>query len=183
MCLLVGRQAPDFVAPARLSSGAIVDRYRLYRAIKGKYALLFINPSTLTWACSCELSVLDQRADEFRGRDVEVLGVTIAAQHQCEIVNNMPRDHLWTMSYPLIVDINQCICRDYGLNTAIGTLPGRGAFLIDPRGIVRYQAINDLPLDHELDDLLDMVDALQTQGISTGQIRSRPAAWRWGFGD
>jgi peroxiredoxin (alkyl hydroperoxide reductase subunit C) len=173
MFLLVGRQAPDFVAPAMRASGVLVDRIHLHTAIGGRYALLFFNPLALTLACSSELFALDRRAEEFRQRDVEILGVTLDAQHQHSIWRNIAVDHLRPISYPLIVDIRRRICRDYGLAIPGGTFASRGAFLIDHRGVVRYQAINDLPLNSEIDHLLRMIDALQAREATSHAPKSK----------
>jgi peroxiredoxin (alkyl hydroperoxide reductase subunit C) len=165
MFLLVGRQAPDFVAPAVLASGVLIDRVHLHTAIDGRYALLFFNPLAMTLVCSSELSALDRRAEEFRQRNVEILGVTLDALHQHSIWRNIPADHLRPISYPLIVDISRRICCEYGLAIPGGTFASRGAFLIDCHGVVRYQAINNLPLNTELDHLLRMIDTLQTSDV------------------
>ncbi|HEX2241809.1 MAG TPA: redoxin domain-containing protein [Gammaproteobacteria bacterium] len=169
MFLLVSRQAPDFVAPAVLSNGVIIDRVHLHTTINGRYALLFFNPLALTLVCSSELSALDQRAEEFRQRDVEILGITLDALHRHSIWRNIPADHLRPISYPLVVDVHGCICRDYGLAAPGGTFASRGLFLLDRHGVVRYQAINDLPLHGEIDDLLRIVDALQ-QSTPTSKL-------------
>lgn len=163
MPLLVGRHAPDFVAPAVLAGGVFADQHHLHTAIKNKYALLFFNPLALTLVCSSELSALDKRFQEFRRRGVEVLGIALDAQQRQSIWRNIPVDYLPPMNYPLIVDMKACICRDYGLAMPSGTFASRGAFLIDRRGVVRYQAINDLPLEREVDDLLLMADALRAK--------------------
>jgi peroxiredoxin (alkyl hydroperoxide reductase subunit C) len=163
--LLVGRRAPDFVAPAVLTSGVLVDRIHLHTAIHGRYALLFFNPWALTLVCSSELASLDRRAEEFRQRDVEILSVTLDAQFRQSIWRNIPADYLRPIGYPLIVDIRRHICRDYGLAIPGGTFASRGAFLIDHHRVVRYQAINDLPLNSEIDHLLGMIDALRAQDV------------------
>jgi peroxiredoxin (alkyl hydroperoxide reductase subunit C) len=175
MPLLIGRRAPDFVAPAVLASGVLVDQIHLHTAIDGRCALLFFNPLALTHVCSSELSALDRRAEEFRQRDVEILGVSLDAQHRHSIWRNIPADHLRPIGYPLILDISRRICRDYGLSIPGGTFAYRGAFLIDHRGVVRYQAINDLPLNSEIDDLVRMVDALRAQGAEP-KLESRYVA-------
>jgi peroxiredoxin 2/4 len=161
MPLLVGRRAPDFMAPAVLTSGVLVDRIHLHTAIHGKYALLFFNPLALTLACSSELPALDRYAEQFRQRNVELLGITLDAPHQHSIWRNIPADYLKPLGYPLIIDVGQLICRQYGLAIPGGTFASRGAFLIDHGGLVRYQAINELPLNREIDQVLNMIDALR----------------------
>jgi len=41
MGVLVGREAPDFTAPAVLGNGEIIDSYNFKAAAKGKYAVVF----------------------------------------------------------------------------------------------------------------------------------------------
>ena len=149
MPLLVGRRAPDFVAPGVLASGVMVNRIHLHTAIQGRYALLFFNPLALTYACASQLPALSRRIREFWSRDVEVLGVTLDAAHQHSIWRNVAVDHLPKLSFSLVVDTRRCICPDYGLAIAGGAFAHRGIFLIDLCGVVRYQAINDLPLGSE----------------------------------
>jgi len=163
MTLLVGRHAPDFVAPALLSSGMIVERHHLHTAIKARYALLFFDSLALTMPRASELTALDRRSDEFRQRNVRMLGVTLDAQYRYSIWRNIAVDNLRPLSFPLVIDSNRSICRDYGLARSGDSFASRAAFLIDRNGVVRYQAINDLPLEREIDDLLSMIDALQAQ--------------------
>lgn len=164
MPLLIGRKAPDFAAPALLSSGMLVERHHFYTVIRGSYALLFFDPLALTMPCASELTALDRRSDEFRRRSVRILGVTLDAQCQYSIWRNIPADNLRPLSFPLIIDNSRTICHDYGLARSGCGFASRAAFLIDRKGVVRYQAINDLPLGQEIDDLLRLVDAINGQG-------------------
>jgi peroxiredoxin (alkyl hydroperoxide reductase subunit C) len=63
--VLVGREAPDFTAPAVLGSGEIVDSYNLKEAIKGKYGVIFFYPLDFTFFCPSELIAFDHRLQEF----------------------------------------------------------------------------------------------------------------------
>jgi peroxiredoxin (alkyl hydroperoxide reductase subunit C) len=53
----------------------------------------------------------------------------------------------------------------------------RGAFLIDPHGVVRSQIINDLPLGRNIDEILRLFDALQFHA-EHGEVC--PAGWQKG---
>ena len=53
----------------------------------------------------------------------------------------------------------------------------RGSFLIDQKGIVRHQVINDLPLGRNVDEMLRMVDALQ---FTEAHGEVCPAGWSKG---
>jgi len=53
----------------------------------------------------------------------------------------------------------------------------RGTFLIDAKGVVRHQVVNDLPLGRNVDETLRMVDALLFHE-DHGEVC--PAGWRKG---
>src|SRR5690606_10732690 len=77
MGVLVSRQAPDFTAPAVLGSGEIVDSFTFSKATQGKYAVVFFYPLDFTFVCPSELIAFDHRLEEFKKRNVEVIGVSI----------------------------------------------------------------------------------------------------------
>jgi peroxiredoxin (alkyl hydroperoxide reductase subunit C) len=76
----------------------------------------------------------------------------------------------------MAADLTQQIARDYDVQTD-GGVAYRGAFLIDPKGIVRSQIVNDLPLGRNMDELLRLIDALQFHA-EHGEVC--PAGWQKG---
>ena len=64
------------------------------------------------------------------------------------------------VKYTMAADINHAICKAYDVENE-GGVALRGAFLIDDKGVVRSQIVNDLPLGRNMDELLRLVDALQ----------------------
>ena len=65
MAVLVGKNAPDFTAPAVLGNGEIVDAFTLSEATKGKKAVVFFYPLDFTFVCPSELLAFDHRIEEF----------------------------------------------------------------------------------------------------------------------
>jgi peroxiredoxin (alkyl hydroperoxide reductase subunit C) len=51
MGVLVGKEAPDFVASAVLANGEIVDGFSFSEATKGKKAVVFFYPLDFTFVC------------------------------------------------------------------------------------------------------------------------------------
>ncbi len=90
MGVLVGRQAPDFTAPAVLGDGAIVDEYTFSGATKNKYAVIFFYPLDFTFVCPSELIAFDHRLDEFKKRKVEVIGISIDSHFTHNAWRNTP---------------------------------------------------------------------------------------------
>ena len=163
MTVLVGRKAPDFTVPAVLGTGEIVDKYSLAENIKGKYALVFFYPLDFTFVCPSELIALDNRMDEFKSRGVEVIAVSIDSHYTHNAWRNTPRDKggIGAVKYTMAADIQQKIMQDYGVAHPEAGVALRGAFLIDNKGTVRAQIVNDLPLGRNMGEILRLVDALQ----------------------
>jgi peroxiredoxin 2/4 len=179
MSVLVGRKAPDFSASAVLADGKIVSGYKLSEAAKGKYAVLFFYPLDFTFVCPTELLAFDHRIDEFKKRNVEVIGVSIDSHHTHNAWRNTPveKGGIGPVRYTLVADLAHQICRDYGVEVPDGTKAFRGSFLIDKGGIVRHQVVNDLPLGRNVDEMIRMVDALQ-YNEENGEVC--PAGWQKG---
>lgn len=178
MGVLVGKQAPDFTAAAVLADGSIVDSYNFAEATKGKYSLIFFYPLDFTFVCPSELIALDHRIPQFKEKGVEVVGVSIDSQftHNAWRNTSVNAGGIGPVQYTLVADVKHEICQAYDVE-AEGGVAFRGAFLIDPNGVVRSQIVNDLPLGRNIDELLRLVDALQFHE-EHGEVC--PAGWQKG---
>jgi len=179
MTVLVGRKAPDFSVPAVLGDGQIVDNFRLFDCIEGKYAMIFFYPLDFTFVCPSELIALDNRFDEFKQRGVEVIGVSIDSHFTHNAWRNTPVDKggIGQVKYTLAADIHHSICQSFGVEHPEAGVALRGAFIIDKEGIVRAQLVNDLPLGRNIGEILRLVDALQFHE-ENGEVC--PANWNKG---
>ncbi len=161
MAVLVGKQAPDFKATALLGNNEIKD-VSFSEITKGKYAVLFFYPLDFTFVCPSELIAFDHRLDEFKKRNVEVIGVSIDSQFTHLAWKNTPVDKggIGQVRYTLIADVKHEIAKAYDVESE-GGVAFRGSFLIDKKGVVQHQVVNNLPLGRNIDEMLRMVDALQ----------------------
>ena len=162
MAVLVSKQAPDFTAQAVMGNNEIRE-FTLSKEISGKYAVIFFYPLDFTFVCPSELIAFDHRLDEFKQRGVEVIGVSIDSQFTHLAWKNTPVNNggIGQVQYPLIADTKHEICRAYDVEFGAAGVAFRGSFLIDKKGTVRHQVVNDLPLGRNVDEMLRMVDALQ----------------------
>ncbi len=178
MAVLVGKQAPDFTAQAVMGNNEI-RAYTLSKETAGKYVVIFFYPLDFTFVCPSELIAFDHRLDEFKKRGVEVIGVSIDSQFTHLAWKNTPVNNggIGQVQYPLIADVKHEICRAYDVEFGAAGVAFRGSFLIDKKGVVRHQVVNDLPLGRNVDEMLRMVDALQFTE-EHGEVC--PAGWNKG---
>lgn len=73
MSVLVTKEAPDFVAPAVMPTGVIEDNFKL-SDYRDRYVVLFFYPLDFTFVCPTEIIAHDHRIDQFKARNVEVVG-------------------------------------------------------------------------------------------------------------
>ena len=178
MAVLVSKPAPDFTAQAVMGNNEIRE-FTLSKEINGKYAVIFFYPLDFTFVCPSELIAFDHRLAEFKQRGVEVIGVSIDSQFTHLAWKNTPVNNggIGQVQYPLIADTKHEICRAYDVEFGAAGVAFRGSFLIDQKGIVRHQVVNDLPLGRNVDEMLRMVDALQFTE-EHGEVC--PAGWNKG---
>ncbi len=179
MTRLVGRTAPDFTSAAVLANGEIVNGFNLLKTIQGREALVFFYPLDFTFVCPSELIAIDNKIEEFKKRDVEVIGVSVDSQFTHLAWRNTPieKGGIGPVRYTLVADVNHSICQAYGVEHPQAGVAFRGAFIIDKTGIVRSEIINDLPIGRNVDELIRLFDAVQFHA-EHGEVC--PANWRKG---
>lgn len=179
MGVLVGRQAPDFTAPAVLGDGTIVDSYTLSKAIQGKYGVIVFYPLDFTFVCPSELIALDHRVAELRKRNAEVIAVSIDSHFTHNAWRHTPIDKggIGAVKYTMVAVITHAIAKAYDVEHPVAGVAYRGSFVIDKQGMIRHQVVNDLPLGRNMDELVRMIDALQYHE-QHGEVC--PAGWKQG---
>jgi peroxiredoxin (alkyl hydroperoxide reductase subunit C) len=178
MSTLVCKDAPDFTTSAVLANGEIDGQYNLRNATKGQYGLVFFYPLDFTFVCPTELIALNNRIEEFKKRNVEVIAISIDSAYTHQAWRNTPveKGGIGPVKYTMVADMKHDIARAYGVEAEAGVAL-RGAFLIDKQGKVRSQIVNDLPIGRNVDELIRLVDALQFHEAH-GEVC--PAGWNKG---
>lgn len=177
--VLVGRQSPDFVAAAVLGDGTIVENYTFSVARRNKYTVLFFWPLDFTFVCPSEIIAFNNRLQEFKKRNVEIIGLSVDSHYTHLAWRNTPVDKggIGPVGFTMVSDLSHNVAKAYGIETPDGTVAYRASFLIDRGGVVRHQLVNDLPLGRDIDEMLRMVDALQFYE-EHGEVC--PAGWQKG---
>jgi peroxiredoxin (alkyl hydroperoxide reductase subunit C) len=160
MAVLVGKKAPDFSEKA-VKGQEIIENFTLSQ-FQGKYVVLFFYPLDFTFVCPTELHAFNEKLEEFKARNVEVVAVSTDSwySHLAWLSTPKNKGGIEGVQYPIVADFNKTISADYDVLLA-GGMALRGLFLIDKEGVVQSQIINNLPLGRNVDEVVRLVDALQ----------------------
>lgn len=157
----LGDPAPDFEADTTLG------RFRFSEWQGGSWVVLFSHPADFTPVCTTELAEFARRSSEFTSRDVKLIGVSIDSIHaHLAWVENIRERMSVEIEYPLIADLSQEVASLYGLlhPGSSDTATVRALFVIDPDRNVRAVIYYPLNVGRNVDEVIRLVDALQTAG-------------------
>lgn len=178
MGVLVGKQVPDFTANAVMPDNSIQADFNLSDYIKGHVGVVFFWPLDFTFVCPSEIIAFDNRVEQFAQLGAKIVGVSVDSQFTHHAWRNTPIDKggIGAVRFPMVADISKSIARNYDvlLNDSVAF---RGTFVIDKKGLVRHQIINDLPLGRNVDETLRTIDALNFVE-EHGEVC--PAGWQRG---
>ena len=172
----VGKPAPDFevVAYDRRKDG---DEEAQFPTIKlsdyrGKWVCLFFYPRDFTFVCPTEIVSFNTALDEFEDRDCAVLTGSTDSEYTHKGWCDAHED-LGKLKFPMLADTNQKLARAFGVLDEDAGLANRGIYLIDPQGVVRWMAVHDLSVGRNVEEVLRVLDALQTDKLC-------PCNWKAG---
>lgn len=192
MSVLVGEKAPLFNSKVVINGSEIVENFSLKQFEGEKYVVFFFYPADFTFVCPTELIAFEEKASEFAARNTVVVGASTdsAFSHWKWLQTPQNEGGIKGVKYPLVADQTLQISKSYdvlagseeydneGNESFVGEPQAyRGLFLIDKKGIVRHQVVNDMPLGRNVDEVLRMIDALQFTE-EHGEVC--PANWKKG---
>jgi len=192
MSVLVGKRAPSFSASAVVNGGQIVENYSLDQFAGEKAVLFFFYPMDFTFVCPTELFAFQNKLSEFESRGCAVVACSTDTEQSHWGWLQMEKEDggIKGVTYPLVADTDKTISVNFGVlsgdyeldenDNMYSTGPMiafRGLFLIDKKGVVQHQIVNNFPLGRNVDEALRMVDALQ-HFEENGEVC--PANWNKG---
>ncbi len=171
--LTVGDRFPTF----NLQAVVGVEPGAEFRAIAhdshpGRWRVVFFWPMDFTFVCPTEIAEFGRRQGEFAARGAEVLGASTDT-HWVHLAWRKSHPDLAAAAPPMLADHKR------ELSTALGILhpregvPLRATFLVDPEGVIRFVSVNDLSVGRSVDEVLRVLDALQTGELC-------PVGWKKG---
>ena len=172
---LVGKKAPVFKAPAVLNGNEIVKEFSLSQYEGKNYVVFFFYPKDFTFVCPTELHAFQAKLDEFKKRGCEVVACSTDTEESHWSWLQMPKNKGGRegVKYPVVADTAKTISTNYGVLAgdyeyddnghlvAKGPMVAyRGLFLIDKKGMIHHETVNNMPLGRNVDETLRMLDSL-----------------------
>jgi peroxiredoxin (alkyl hydroperoxide reductase subunit C) len=169
----VGEKFPEFSVKATVSTekGKEFDTIT-NESYPGKWKVYFFWPKDFTFVCPTEIAAFGKLNREFKDRDTQVIG----GSTDSEFVHLAWRkDHpdLKDLPFPMLADLKRELAEELGILDPDEGVCQRATFIVDPEGIVRFVAVTDLSVGRNVDDVLRVLDALQTDELC-------PCNWKKG---
>ena len=158
----VGQKFPAF----SLSATVATDKSKAFQTItdqnyKKSWKVYFFWPKDFTFVCPTEIAAFGKLTGEFQKRGAQLLG----GSTDSEFVHLAWRQHhpdLKDLPFPMLADIKRELCAALGVLDPQEGVAQRATFIVDPDNVIRFVSVNDLSVGRNPDEVLRVLDALQT---------------------
>ena len=161
----VGEKFPSYSLTATVST----DPKNAFKTITDldypdKWKVYFFWPKDFTFVCPTEIAGFGKLDKQFKDRDTQILG----GSTDSEFVHLAWRTHhadLKTLPFPMLADIKRELCEQLGILDPKEGVAQRAAYVVDPEGIIRFAYVTDLAVGRNPEEVLRVLDALQTDEL------------------
>jgi alkyl hydroperoxide reductase subunit AhpC len=169
--LTIGDKFPAFNLQAVVS----LEKDKEFAGItekSNKWRVVFFWPMDFTFICPTEIAEFGKRNNDFKDRGAEVLGASTDS-HYVHLAwrNNHP--DLKHLPFPMLADTKRELSTALGILHKDAGVALRATFIVDPEGIIRFASATDLSVGRNVDEVVRVLDALQTDELC-------PCNWKKG---
>lgn len=142
---------------AELSSEQLVNE-------EGKWTVMFWWPKDFTFVCPTEIAEFNKNYGEFRDRDTTLIGASTDSEF-VHLAWRNNHDDLRDLKFPMLADTSKSLAEELGILEAKEKVAYRATFIIDPQGVIRWVSVYDLNVGRNVQEVLRVLDALQTDEL------------------
>jgi peroxiredoxin (alkyl hydroperoxide reductase subunit C) len=118
-----------------------------------------------TFVCPTEIAEFGRRHGDFVDRGAQVLGASVDSQY-AHLAWRERDPSLRGLPFPMLADVRRELSQALGVLDKKEGVAMRATFLVDPGGTVRWVDVNDLNVGRSVDEVLRVLDALQTEKLT-----------------
>ena len=163
--LTIGDKFPAFNLKAVVSTDpktAFTDISHASNA--GKWKVVFFWPKDFTFVCPTEIAAFGKLNGEFKDRDAVVYGVSTDSEF-VHLAWRQNHEDLKQLPFAMLADIKRELSQSLGVLDKQEGVCLRATFIVDPEGVIRFVSVNDLSVGRNPQEVLRVLDALQTDEL------------------
>src|SRR4051794_24696767 len=168
--MLVGKKAPDFRMVTTKDLNTLEHEATLFEH-QGRWLVMFFYPADFTFVCPSEVLAFNAALPTFASLDAELLGVSTDSVYSHVAWMEF---HIGELDFPLASDRSQEVSRLYGVLDENGQST-RAIFIVDPDGLVRFEAVYDDRVGRSVDEILRVLNALRSPGRTFATVSTAAA--------
>lgn len=159
--IIPGTKLPEFKTAACVS----VEDGKEFKDISskdfaGKWLVLYTYPKDFTFVCPTEIVEFDNKVAAFAERKAVVLGGSTDNEHS-HLAWRKSHPDLKALKHPLLF-FSPNFAQALGILHPEAGVALRATIIVDPEGIVRFATANDLDVGRNVDEVVRVLDGLQT---------------------
>ena len=161
----VGEQFPAYSLQATVG----LEKGKTFQPITGqdypgKWKVYFFWPKDFTFVCPTEIAAFGKLNHEFQDRDAQVLGGSTDSEF-VHLAWRQNHADLKDLPFPMLADIKRELCAALGILDPKEGVAQRATFVVDPENVIRFVSVNDLSVGRNPQEVLRVLDALQTDEL------------------
>jgi len=138
----------------------------------GRWRIVFFWPKDFTFVCPTEIAGFGSLDKEFKARDAQLLGVSVDSEY-VHLAWRQQKEELRNLPFPMLADVKRELTSALGILDPEAGVAQRATYIVDPQGIVRFVYVTDLNVGRSPQEVLRVLDALQTDELC-------PCNWQQG---
>jgi alkyl hydroperoxide reductase subunit AhpC len=163
--LTIGDKFPSFDLKAVVSTDAKTAFKQVSdKSDEGKWKVVFFWPKDFTFVCPTEIAAFGKLNKAFNERDAVVYGVSTDSEF-VHLAWRQNHADLKALPFAMLADIKRELSQELGILDKAEGVCLRATFIVDPDGIIRFVSVNDLSVGRNPQEVLRVLDALQTDEL------------------
>ena len=165
--LSVGSQFPEFTKTAAVS----IEKGKEFTDISsethkknGRWMVMFWWPKDFTFVCPTEIAEFNKHFSDFEDRDADLIGASTDSEF-VHVAWRKNHDDLRDLRFPMLADTSKSLASELGILEAYEKVAYRATYIVDPEGVVRWVSLYDLSVGRNVEEVLRVLDALQTDEL------------------
>ncbi len=156
-----GKAAPHFTSTAILEDGSECTPFSSRSYLRGAYGILFFFPGAFTYVCPTEILALQNRISKLTNLNAKAIAISVDDLTAQKKWRDTPinKGGVGNVSFPFVSDKSREISKTYSV-LAPSQVSLRATFIIDPKGVLRHAAINDLAIGRNVDEIVRIIEAI-----------------------